>query len=95
MMQSWSDPGLAALLRRENFVGQAKKSSLFTSPIKAAHPGGSARFGKVVDKNLETQIKNCYVADASVVPDELGTPVVFLSLCIGKYASKRMLENWS
>ena len=72
-----------------------KKSSLFTSPIKAAHPGGSAPIGKVVNKNLETQIKNCYVADASVVPDELGTPVVLLSLCIGKYAAKRILENWN
>jgi len=72
-----------------------KKSSIFTSPIKAAHPGGSARIGKVVDKNLETQIKNCYVADASVVPDQLGTPVVLLSLCIGKYAAEKILERWN
>lgn len=71
-----------------------KKSSLVTAPVKAAHPGGSAPIGKVVDKNLETRIKNCYVADASVVPDELGTPVVLLSLCIGKYAAGRILENW-
>jgi choline dehydrogenase-like flavoprotein len=68
-----------------------KKSSLWTAPVKAAHPGGSARIGHVVDKNLETKIKNCYVADASVVPDELGTPVVLLALCIGKYAAQRML----
>jgi choline dehydrogenase-like flavoprotein len=72
-----------------------KKSSLFTSPMKAAHPGGSAPIGKVVDNNLETQIKNCYVADASVVPDELGTPVLLLALCIGRYGAERILENWT
>jgi len=71
------------------------KSSLFTSPVKAAHPGGSAPIGKVVDNNLETQIKGLYVSDASVVPDELGTPVVLLALCIGKYAAQKMLANWN
>ena len=71
------------------------KSSLGTAPIKAAHPGGSAIIGKVVNTNLETQIKNCYVADASVVPDELGTPVVLLALCIGKYAAERILAAWN
>ncbi len=71
-----------------------KKSSLFTSPVKAAHPGGSAPIGRVVDKNLETKIKDCFVADASVVPDELGTPVVLLALSIGRYAAGRILESW-
>jgi len=73
----------------------ATKDSLWTSPIKAAHPGGSAIIGKVVDKNLETSIKGCYVADASVIPDQLGTPVVLLALCIGKYAADRMLADWN
>jgi len=73
----------------------AQPSSLCTAPIKAAHPGGSAIIGKVLDTNLETQIKNCFVADASVVPDELGTPVVLLALCIGKYAAQRILAGWN
>ncbi|MBN1105995.1 MAG: GMC family oxidoreductase, partial [Deltaproteobacteria bacterium] len=68
-----------------------RKSSLYTSPVRAAHPGGSAPIGKVVDTNLESRIKNCYVCDASVVPDELGTPVVLLALCLGRYAGERML----
>jgi choline dehydrogenase-like flavoprotein len=73
-----------------------KKSSLFTSPVKAAHPGGSAPIGKVVDTNLETKsLKNCFVADASVVPDQLGTPVVLLALSIGAYAADRILARWS
>ncbi len=70
-----------------------KPSSIFTSPVKAAHPGGSVRIGHAVDANLETEIKNCYVCDGSVVPDELGTPVVLLALCLGKYAAQKMLEK--
>lgn len=70
-----------------------KPDSLITSPVKAAHPGGSARIGEVVDKNLECfAIKNCYVADASVVPDELGTPVVLLASSIGKYVARNILS---
>ncbi|MFO8057562.1 MAG: GMC family oxidoreductase N-terminal domain-containing protein, partial [bacterium] len=69
-----------------------KPSSLFTSPVKAAHPGGSVRIGHALDKNLMTEIKNCYVCDGSAVPDELGTPVVLLALCLGKYAAQRMME---
>ena len=73
-----------------------KESSIFTSPEKAAHPGGSARIGSVVDNSLETmRIKNCYVADSSVVPDELGTPVVLLALCLGKHAAKNILSGWN
>ena len=49
----------------------------------------------MVDTTLETKIKNCYVADASVVPGELGRPVVLLALCIEKYAAAGILENWS
>ena len=68
--------------------------SIITSPVKAAHPGGSARVGEVVDKMLETfKIKNCYVADASIIPDELGTPVVLLAISIGKYVARNILSK--
>jgi hypothetical protein len=33
------------------------------------------------------------VADASVVPDQLGTPVVLLCICLGKYAARKILET--
>ncbi len=71
-----------------------KPNTLITSPVKAAHPGGSARIGEVVDNRLETfRIKNCYVADASVIPDELGTPVVLLAGSLGKYAARNILAQ--
>jgi len=69
-----------------------KPDTLITSPVKAAHPGGSARIGEVVDERLEAiKIKNCYVADASVIPDELGTPVVLLACSLGRYAARNIL----
>jgi choline dehydrogenase-like flavoprotein len=39
-----------------------------------AHPGGTTRMGDVVDKNLETEIKNLYVGDASIFPEAFGRP---------------------
>ncbi|MBU2549529.1 MAG: FAD-dependent oxidoreductase [Proteobacteria bacterium] len=88
---AFGDRQARAILRQAG----VREPSLFTSPVKAAHPGGSAPIGRVVDRNLETDIKNCFVADASVVPDELGTPVVLLALCIGRYAAQTMLANWN
>ncbi|MDD5094309.1 MAG: GMC family oxidoreductase N-terminal domain-containing protein [Dehalococcoidia bacterium] len=38
------------------------------------HPGGTARVGKLVDSNFQTQIKNLYCCDTSVIPEELGLP---------------------
>ncbi len=70
-----------------------RQRSLVTSPVKAAHPGGSAPIGRVVDAQLQTSIKNCFAADASVVPDELGTPVVLLAMCLGQYAAEQMLAS--
>jgi len=68
--------------------------TLITTPVVGAHPGGSARIGEVVDDRLETmKIKNCYVADASVVPGELGTPVVLLALSLGRYAARNILSG--
>jgi len=68
--------------------------SLITSPNIGAHPGGSARIGEVVDNKLEAyKVKNLYVADASVIPDELGTPVVLLAISLGKYAARNILSK--
>jgi choline dehydrogenase-like flavoprotein len=40
--------------------------SIHYAKYGGAHPGGTAPIGKVVDRNLETQIKNLYVGDTSI-----------------------------
>lgn len=63
----------------------AAPESIFSTGIRASHPGGTCRIGKIVDKNLKTEIGNLYVCDASAIPEPFGLPVVFTCLALGKY----------
>lgn len=51
---------------------------------RGAHPGGTAPIGKVVDSNLETEIDNLFVCDASVLPISPGKPPILTILALAK-----------
>ena len=51
---------------------------------RGAHPGGTAPIGKVVDSNLETEIYNLFVCDASVLPIAPGKPPILTILALSK-----------
>ena len=51
---------------------------------RGAHPGGTAAIGKVVDSNLETEIPNLFVCDASVLPISPGKPPILTILALSK-----------
>lgn len=51
-------------------------NSIWVNKVRGAHPGGTCRIGEVVDTDLKTEIENCYVCDASVIPESLAAPVV-------------------
>jgi len=55
-----------------------------------AHPGGTAAIGEVVDQNLETGIKNLFIADASVLPEAPGLPPMLTILALSKRLGKRL-----
>lgn len=59
-------------------------SSIVSTPIRGAHPGGTAAMGKVVNNNLETQIKGLFIADASVIPQALGRPPILTVAALAK-----------
>lgn len=61
----------------------------YTIPV-AAHPGGTCRIGGIVDENLETEFKNLYVSDASVIPEQFGLPPVLTVLCLSRRLAKRL-----
>ena len=65
-------------------------SSITSTPIRGAHPGGTAAIGKVVDKNLETCIKGLFIADASVIPQAPGRPPILTILALAKRLSKNI-----
>lgn len=62
--------------------------TLISTPARGAHPGGTAAIGEVVNKNLETEIENLFVCDASVFPSAPGAPPVLTILALAKRLGK-------
>ncbi|MDQ7786448.1 MAG: GMC oxidoreductase [Thermodesulfovibrionales bacterium] len=55
-----------------------------------AHPGGTAAIGEVVDHNLETEIKNLFIADASVLAAAPGLPPMLTIMTLFRQLAKRL-----
>jgi choline dehydrogenase-like flavoprotein len=68
----------------------AKPESIYSAPIQAAHPGGTARIGHVVNNDLETQVNNLYVCDSSIIPEPMGLPPVWTIIAFGKRLARRL-----
>ncbi len=66
--------------------------SIFVTKPRGAHPGGTAAIGRVVDKNLETKVKNLYVCDAGVLPFAPGLPPILSLIALSKWFSRKVLE---
>lgn len=68
--------------------------SISSTHVRGAHLIASARIGDVVDTNLETEIKNLYVADGSVLPEAPGLPPIYtilaLSRRLGQYLADKL-----
>jgi choline dehydrogenase-like flavoprotein len=65
-------------------LSEAGARQIFQSWHFAAHPGGSVRIGEGVDHHLQSQTKNLFVCDASVIPKAWGLPPTLTLLCLGK-----------
>ena len=59
----------------------------------ALHPGGTAGIGRVVDSDLETELKNCYVADASVLPSPTGIPPILTIMALSRRLAKKLAQK--
>ena len=59
-------------------------NTIGSTMYRGAHPGGTAAIGKIVDSNLETEIENLYVCDASVLPISPGKPPILTILALAK-----------
>ncbi len=68
----------------------ADPRSIYTSPVGAAHPGGTVRIGQGANTDLETPISNLYVCDTSIIPEPLGLPPVWTLIAFGKRLARRL-----
>ncbi len=85
----------AAISREILIKAGCDPATIMVGPVRGAHPGATARIGEVVDRNLETRIKNLYVSDASVLPEALDRPVVLSLICLAKRLSDHLLARES
>jgi len=71
----------------------ADSSTFVSTPVRGAHPGGTAKIGEAVDKNLATEVDGLYVADASVLPASPGAPPILTIVALAKYVSRIILAQ--
>jgi choline dehydrogenase-like flavoprotein len=67
------------------------QKKIVTGEIKGAHPSGTCRIGPVLSDQLETEIANLYVCDASVFPEALDRPTVMTIIAFGKRLGAHLL----
>jgi len=68
----------------------ADNSSFMISKPQGAHPGGTAAIGEIVNNNLETEVENLFVCDASVLPVSPGLPPILTIIALGKRLAKAL-----
>jgi len=84
--------------RMERGIGLAKdimvKSGVKPDTIQVAryiggHPGGTAGIGRIVDRELKTEVDGLYVCDASVLPRSAGIPLVLTLVALAKNFARK------
>ncbi len=71
----------------------ADPDSIFITPLRGTHPSGTVRLGQMLDENLQTEVKNLYVCDASSFPEALDRPTVLTILGLGKRLAAHLLAQ--
>ncbi|MHC4592251.1 MAG: GMC oxidoreductase, partial [Planctomycetota bacterium] len=68
----------------------ADTNSFVVTRPQGAHPGGTAAIGKVVNADLQTEVDNLFVCDASVLPNAPGLPPIPTIVALAKRLAKAL-----
>ena len=79
--------------RAKKILENAGAKHIFRTQYLAAHPGGTAKIGDIVDSNLMTQYENLFVCDCSVIPEAWGIPPTTTIIALGKRLAKYLLRR--
>lgn len=73
----------------------ADPQTLLMTPMRGTHPCATVRFGPtgLLDNNLQTEIENLYVCDASALPESLARPTVLTIIALGKRLAAHLLAG--
>lgn len=69
------------------------ESSIASTPVRGAHPGGTAAIGRVVDKSMRTSVDNLFVSDASVIERAPGRPPILTITAIAKNVAETIIKD--
>jgi len=83
----------AIVARRILVRAGADPDSIFLTPLRGTHPSGTVRLGQLVDHNLQTEVENLYVCDASVFPEALDQPTVLTILSLGQRLAEHLVAS--
>lgn len=83
----------AIVARRILTAAGCDPDSIFLTPLRGTHPSGTVRIGEMLDTNLQTEVKNLYVCDASTFPEALCRPTVVTIIGLGKRLSDHLLSE--
>jgi choline dehydrogenase-like flavoprotein len=78
------------MLEKVLIKGGCNPDEIYSSTKIIGHPSGTAPIGKLVDSNLETQIKNLYCCDTSVMPEAPGRPPTWTVVALAKRLGERL-----
>lgn len=80
-----------AEISREILKKAGARSTVVSKAMGGAHPGGTAAVGTVVDKDLQTEVNNLFVCDASVLPTSPGLPPILTIVALAKRLAKTLV----
>ena len=74
----------------KRILREAGATDIYKTGYLASHPGGTVKIGQLVDANLETEYRNLYVCDCSVIPEAWGLPPVLTIIGLGKRLARHL-----
>jgi choline dehydrogenase-like flavoprotein len=84
----------ASIVSRKTLIkAGCEPDSVFVGPLRGTHPCATVRMGKMLDTDLQTEVKNLYVCDASSFPEALDRPPVLTIIGLGKRLSDHLLNT--
>ena len=78
----------AAMAKEIMAKAGADDKSFMVSKPQGPHPGGTAAIGRIVSTDLETEVDDLFVCDASVLPTSPGLPSILTIVALGKRLAK-------
>ena len=74
-------------------LARAGARRVFSTWRLAAHPGGSAKIGDVVDSRLATEINGLFICDCSIIPEAWGLPPTLTILALARRLVRQLSEG--